>query len=112
MIKKNILPDQLYIEKIRHKLWNDGDSSKVSVMIGAGFSLNADKISENASSFLLWSELISKMKSDLYPYEKNNVNTATSEALKIASEYELVFGRQALDELLIKSLPDSLSKYW
>ena len=30
---------------------------------------------------------------------------------KIASEYELVFGRQALDELLIKSLPDSLSKY-
>ena len=107
MIKKNILPDQLYIEKIRHKLWNDGDSSKVSVMIGAGFSLNADKISENASSFLLWSELISKMKSDLYPYEKNNVNTATSEALKIASEYELVFGRQALDELLIKSLPDN-----
>lgn len=107
MSNNMILPDQLHIEQIRKKLWNNSNIGQVSVMVGAGFSLNANKISDNSPSFLLWNELIKKMKDDLYPYQDNNINSATSEALKLANEYELVFGRQALDELILKSLPDS-----
>lgn len=107
MSKNNILPDQLHIEQIRKKLWSNSQIGQVSIMVGAGFSLNADEISDNGQRFLLWNELISTMKNDLYPYNENNINSATSEALKLASEYELVFGRQALDELLLKSLPDN-----
>lgn len=107
MDRNDILPDQLHIEKIREKLWNNSNIGQVAIMVGAGFSLNANKTSEGASSFMLWNELVSNMKNELYPYNKNNVNSATSEALKLASEYELVFGRHALDEFLIKSLPDN-----
>lgn len=102
-----VLPDQLHIEQIRKKLWNNSTIGQVSVMVGAGFSLNANKISEHSSNFLLWNELIKKMKDDLYPYQDNSINSATSEALKLANEYEMVFGRQALDELILKSLPDT-----
>jgi len=101
-MSNNILPDQHYINQMRKKLW----SGKVAVMVGSGFSLNANRVSQASSKFLTWSELIREMKKDLFPYEDIEVNTATSEALRLASEYELVFGRQALDELLLRSLPD------
>jgi hypothetical protein len=105
-MSKNILPDQHYIDQIRKRLWCGKECGKVAVMIGAGFSLNANKITQNSSRFLLWPELVREMKSDLYPYENIEINTATSESLKLASEYELVFGRQALDELILRALPD------
>lgn len=105
-MSNKILPDQHYIDQIRKRLWCGKECGKVAVMIGAGFSLNANKISQNSAKFLVWNELIREMKSDLYPYENIEINTGTSEALKLAREYELVFGRQALDELILRALPD------
>ncbi|WP_095021692.1 SIR2 family NAD-dependent protein deacylase [Bacillus thuringiensis] len=96
------LPDQHHIEKIRENLWCEREYGNVSIMVGAGFSLNADKLSSNSDSFLLWSQLGEKMKAGLYPYSSNY----NQDVLKLASEYEEVFGRQALDELIISSLPD------
>ncbi|WP_409405709.1 SIR2 family NAD-dependent protein deacylase [Priestia megaterium] len=101
-----ILQDIHYIEQIRKRLWSGREFGNVSVMVGAGFSLNAEKFSENSPSFLQWGELINEMLKDLYPnQEKYHWNTG-SDALKLANEYELVFGRQALNDLIIRSLPD------
>lgn len=96
------LPDQHHIEKIRENLWCEREYGNVSIMVGAGFSLNADKLSGNSDSFLLWNQLGEKMKDGLYPYS----SSYNQDVLKLASEYEEVFGRQALDELIISSLPD------
>jgi hypothetical protein len=102
----SLLPDHHYIEQIRKRLWCGHEIGSAAVMVGSGFSLNADKVSESSSSFLLWGELIEKMKQDLYPYQEKNFQYNGSDALKIANEYELVFGRHMLDDLIIKSLPD------
>lgn len=102
----NFLPDQNHIYRIRKKLWSGQEYGNVSVMIGSGFSLNAKKTSSSSNSFLTWPQLVKRMKKDLYPNEDNEAINATSDSLKIASQYELVFGRQALDELILEALPD------
>ncbi len=106
LTNNKILPDQHHIEQIRKRLWMEREYGKVSVMVGSGFSLNAEKVSERAQPFLNWTELISILKKDLYPYQELDSTSSTSDALKIASEYELTFGRQALDDLIIRALPD------
>ncbi|MDM5040964.1 SIR2 family protein [Bacillus sp. OR-18] len=102
MSDKTYLPDQHHIEKIRESLWCGREYGNVSIMVGAGFSLNAEKLSYNSDSFLLWNQLGEKMKSELHPYN----SSYNQDVLKLASEYEEVFGRQALDQLIINSLPD------
>jgi SIR2-like domain len=106
MAENRILPDQHHFEQIRKRLWSGREYGSVSVMVGSGFSLNAEKISQKAESFLLWGQLVDKMKKDLYPNQNDSGSYATSDALKLADEYELVFGRKALEELLVKALPD------
>ncbi|WP_342719876.1 SIR2 family protein (plasmid) [Bacillus paramycoides] len=96
------LPDQHHIEKIRESLWCGREYGNVSIMVGAGFSLNAEKLSYNSDSFLLWNQLGEKMKGELHPYD----SSYNQDVLKLASEYEEVFGRQALDQLILNSLPD------
>lgn len=106
MCNVRYLPDQNHIYRIRKKLWSGQEYGNVSVMVGSGFSLNAEKTSNSSSLFLTWTQLVKRMKKDLYPNKKNEGSNATSDSLKIASQYELVFGRQALDELIMEVLPD------
>ncbi|TCJ78335.1 UNVERIFIED_ORG: hypothetical protein EDC93_11052 [Bacillus cereus] len=58
----NYLPDQHHIEKIRESLWCGREYGNVSIMVGAGFSLNAEKLSYNSDSFLLWNQLGKKWR--------------------------------------------------
>ena len=99
---KAYLPDQHHIEKIRKSLWCGREYGNVSIMVGAGFSLNAEKLSKNSGGFLVWNQLRDKMKEELYPY----TNSDNQDVLKLASEYEEVFGRLALEEFILSSLPD------
>ncbi|MBC9784992.1 SIR2 family protein [Heliobacterium chlorum] len=106
---------QPHIEQIRKRLWCGREFGQAAVMIGAGFSKNANKILPSTNSYPLWLDLADKMYSSLYP---SNQFTETERkdhrlrtisgggALKLANEYETIFGRTALDELLIKTIPD------
>lgn len=42
-----------YLENIRNKLWLEDGKSRVSVMIGVGFSLNAEKLDDSLKSMSL-----------------------------------------------------------
>ncbi|MEM9274937.1 MAG: SIR2 family protein [Cyanobacteria bacterium P01_F01_bin.143] len=75
-------------------------------MVGSGFSCNADKISPTSPDFPLWGTLTEKMKKDL-PSDGIPKNL---DALMLASAYEQIFGRQKLEEFLIKSIPDKQHK--
>lgn len=44
--------DQIHIEQIKKRLWCGREFGQAAVMIGAGFSRNADTASYNAPSFL------------------------------------------------------------
>ena len=116
MSKRNTLPDQNHIEQIRKRLWCDREFGQAAIMVGAGFSRNAKKISEKTDRFPLWPELAEFMFNTLYPQEsllerdrqilKQKVTSGRG-AIRLASEYEAVFRRQALNNFLIKSIPDN-----
>ena len=92
------LPDQIHIDRIRERLWCGRDIGQASVMIGAGFSRNAIKVVPNAPEFPLWYQLADKLKTQL--------KSTSSDPLRLASEYEVVFKRQSLDDLLTSLIPD------
>ena len=111
-----ILPDQVHIEQIRKRLWQDREYGQAAVMIGSGFSRNAEKVSSEVPYFPLWGDLARKMFDELYPNgsfpnrDENEIRTQMTSgnaALKLAEEYESAFGRTLLDNLLIQSIPDN-----
>lgn len=106
---------QRYINQIRKDLWKEREYGRAAVMIGTGFSRNADPISPNTPEIPLWRDLGKKLIRELYPpenysresYEDFEEQTIKNKGLqKIASEYCSIFGRGSLDELLIESIPD------
>lgn len=106
-------PDQIHIEKIKKLLWSGREFGQASVMIGTGFSRNADKAHYSASPFPLWQKLADNMYDALYqPQSSDSTDkklraASGGGALKLASEYEIIFGRSALDNYLLQSIDDS-----
>lgn len=116
MTNTEIFPDQLHIEEIRKRLWCNREFGKAAVMVGAGFSRNAERISTYTPRFPLWRELAEHIYDSLYPPEtpleqdretKKLKAISGGGALKLASEYEVTFGPQALDDFIKESIPDS-----
>ena len=59
------LPDQKYMNHVRDALWSRAE--RASVMIGSGFSKNAQPARPDAGELPLWHELASAMFDKLYP---------------------------------------------
>jgi hypothetical protein len=91
-----------HLEDIRNKLWSEDGKSRVSVMVGAGFSLNAEKLDESLESMSLWSDLKSKIAEEL---KHINISEET-DVLSLAQIYEEEYGRTNLDELIKQAIPD------
>ncbi len=99
-----ILPDQHYINEIRKRLWSGGVHGQASVMVGAGFSRNAQKITPDGPKFPLWPELGAEMYKILYPGKEIS---SSIDPLSLATEYEASFGREALNQFLTQIIPDA-----
>lgn len=111
----NELPDFPYINKIAEKLWIDREFGQASVMIGSGFSLNANKKTPATPDFPLWYDLGIKMFDQLYSKKnyseeefkrKRDDKTIGMGVMKLASEYEAYFGRLELNKFLKQQIPD------
>lgn len=116
MIDLTAFRDQPQIERIRERLWNGREFGRAAVMVGAGFSRNAERRSVSDPLFPLWSETARAMYEALYPSsdaqssgrEDGRLQLASGVgASRLASEYEIVFGRSALDDLLACLIPDA-----
>ncbi len=97
-IPKDLMP---YFLEIAKRLWN----GKASVIVGAGFSLNAIKKYKSNNIFPDWKKL-----GDIF-YEKIHNEKPTEQehylnVLKLAEEIEAMWDRPTLDQLLIESIPD------
>ena len=112
----NSFPDLHHFEQIRQRLWCGREFGQAAVMVGAGFSRNAEKIAPNTPNFPLWSDLASDIYDELYPQIQRQTLTddqrkakerAIANPLALASEYEVIFGSPALQDLLIRSIPES-----
>ena len=97
------LPDDVkaYLDEIADRLW----SYNAVVMVGAGFSHNAEPVGSVSESFPSWSTL-----GDVF-YRKLHGRLPGQEAkylslLKLAEQVQAAFGRPALDRMLRHAIPD------
>lgn len=109
------LPDQIHIEQIKKYLWVGREFGQAAVMVGAGFSRNAQRVLAGAPVLPSWSELAEQLYDVLYPStgvssEASMLRRARATsgvgALKLAYEYEESFGKPALDSFLMLAIPE------
>lgn len=91
-----------HLKVIRDNLWSEDWKSRVSVMIGAGFSLNASKIEENFKGMALWNDVRKSLTQNL----SHHLDIEYKDILEIGQMYEDEYGRASLDELLKEAIPD------
>ena len=102
-------PDRHHLEYIRDRLWCGREYGQAAVMVGAGFSCNADPISSGSPEMPRWGQLIGQMYDRLNPANKDSTRRAQaiSNALGVAQEFEVAFTRQVLEDFLRQTIPDS-----
>lgn len=110
-------PDQQYIDQIRSALWNrSGKGLRAALMVGAGMSMNAIPLNSSVKGFPTWAGLMDPIVNDLYPKHsstQSNIQNlkerakTTSEALRLANEYEATFTKSALNNLIKTAIPDT-----
>ena len=92
-----------YIKEIAEAM----SANHAAVMIGAGFSKNADKISSTDKWFKNWNEL-----SDMF-YETVYGNAGPGKeynsSLRLAQEVEITVGRPKLENILKEAVPFSVN---
>lgn len=91
---------RMKLEQIRRFL----SQGKASVMVGAGFSKNAE-MSEGVK-MKDWGELCEEFHKELYGVKPGDHDFKLKSALRLAQQLESAKGRNALDELIKSSLPN------
>ena len=76
-----------------------------AVMVGAGFSKNAEKISADGREFLNWNQLSDLFYEKLYGDSKYPGKNYCS-SLRLAEEVEIMAGRPVLENILREAVPD------
>lgn len=90
------------LQKIRNNLWSKDGSSRVSTLVGAGFSRNAKKLDDNLKSMSLWSNLRDKMLEEL----GDEKNYKEAEVTELADIYKDKYGVVELEKMLKTEIPD------
>lgn len=84
----------------------DALSDKHAVlMIGAGFSKNAEKIANTDKEFLNWNELSDLLYETIYEKSEEPGKEYLS-SLRLAQEVEITVGRPKLEKLIKEAIPD------
>ena len=108
-----------YINDIAQRLKEPRKYGDVSLMIGAGFSKNAQSKGMASMQPPNWSELAEKMYEELYPeplevQEKEEWNkqriikTSGKNVTKLADEYIANFDRNKINNLIEQSIADEM----
>ncbi len=97
------IPNGVHLYRIRDALRN----GHAAVMVGSGFSFNA----EHGNRLLTWAGLMGELLTDLYPDSSGRELAlqrfgGTSGMLRLAEEYSVVLGRAHLDARIHQLLPD------
>ncbi|MGC2162034.1 MAG: SIR2 family protein, partial [Silvibacterium sp.] len=90
------LPDYAALKQLAAALWKAGKARGAAVLIGAGFSRNAERLNSNTLEPPLWDDLTRAMMAPLYP---EGLETPR-DPLRLAEEYRATFGGAALEALI------------
>lgn len=92
----------VHLEAIRRALEN----GNAAVMVGAGFSRNA----EGGDQLKLWKDLAYELWSSLNPDAEDNTSFSPALVTQLGDQYVQVFSLPALEDLLKKLIPDERVK--
>ena len=92
-----------YLDEIADRLWSDS----AAVMVGAGFSQNAQPVGSVSASFPSWQKLGDDFYTKLYGKPPGKESRYLS-LLRLAEQFQAAFGRPALDRMLLRAIPDLL----
>lgn len=95
------IPDYAALRQIQSALWKTGEVRGAAVMVGAGFSRFAERVSATTPLAPLWRDLSELMTAELYPQ-----GNGTSDPLMLAQEYKSTLGPTALENLLRGTVRD------
>lgn len=108
-----MFPDIANVLMLRDALWRRRGLGNASVMVGAGFSRNADPVGVSAGAMPTWTEMAQALCRPLYPSEPDRLEAALREAngtsgfLRLAQEYRTAFGQSALYDRIRAMTPDA-----
>jgi hypothetical protein len=94
---------EIYISEIAERLW----SGHASLMVGAGFSMNAQRSNMPIKKFPSWNDLGDIFYQKLYGKIPTEKDKCYLDALKLAEEVEASFGRSALNKILREEIPNT-----
>lgn len=89
------------LRSLARSLWGETELRGAALMIGAGFSRNADLPAHDSRGPPLWRDLEAEMRAELGP----EIVSAQS-APALAAQYEETFGRPRLEGLIRRLVPD------
>ena len=103
-------PDQSHINIVRDAL-HQRTGNGASVMVGSGFSRNADRIIHGDRDMPMWQDLGNHFYDALYPPATGSLGGTdrgpAPNNVRIAQEYEAAFGRSTLHDSLRRLVPDA-----
>lgn len=108
----NNFADQAAVEVIRSALWRES-GSRAAIMVGAGFSRNAEPKSASTREMPSWAQMANSLCAKLYPVDSNTKTSALQDAmstsgfLRLAQEYKVAFGQGPLNEQIRALVPDN-----
>src|SRR5205085_335409 len=91
------------LEQLARALWHQGTARGAAVLVGAGFSKNAERPGADTPEPPLWRDLMREMVAQLYRDAKDD---APEDPLRLAEEYRTNFGQAALDEFVRSHIHD------
>ena len=98
------IPDFPALEQLARALWHQGTTRGAAVLVGAGFSRNAERSGVDTPEPPLWDDLAREMVKQLYP---GTDGEARGNPLRLAEEYRTYFGQTALDEFVRTHIKDA-----
>lgn len=98
----NDLPDGASLQRVTTALWEGKEPRGAALMVGAGLSRCATRVSEDAPLAPLWKDFSAEMEARIYPN-----GGAPEDPLRLAQEFEASLGRSALNELIRTKVNDA-----
>jgi hypothetical protein len=95
------LPDYAALQQIARALWKEGKTRGAAVLVGAGFSRNAQLLHDGGNNPPLWNDLANEMQRRLDPS-----GTPCKDPLRLAEEFRVVLGEPALEGLIRDHVTD------
>jgi NAD-dependent SIR2 family protein deacetylase len=95
------LTDFPALRQVGNALWKQGRTRGAAVFIGAGFSLNAQRIHEGVAKPPLWPDLANAMETRI-----GSTQGVFRDPLRIAEEFRAILGQSALEGLIRELVPD------